>query len=107
MNEDGNMVLAYIVCKDSLEAMGIGRHLLQRHLVACVNIFPIQSAYWWEGEIVEDNEAVLIAKTVDGKFDAVKREVLDLHSYSVPCILKLPVMAVEETYLTWLRGEVK
>ncbi len=107
MSDDRNMVLAYIVCKDTQEAKAIGRHLLDQRLAACVNIFPIESAYWWEGQIVEDSEAVLVAKTVATNFEAVKREVLAHHSYEVPCIIQLPVAQAEDRYLCWLRSEIR
>ncbi|MGQ9674980.1 MAG: divalent-cation tolerance protein CutA [Chloroflexota bacterium] len=104
---DDSVVLAYIVCKDVAEAKAIGRHLLEQRLVACVNIFPIQSAHWWEGQIVEDEEAVLIAKTVNRNFETVQRAVLARHSYTVPCVIKLSVASAEDKYLAWLRGEVR
>ena len=107
MSEEQQMVLVYIVCKDLDEAKSIGRHLLEKHLAACVNMFPIESAYWWEGAIVEDREAVLIAKTVANRCDALERHVLALHSYSVPCILRLPVSGVEKGYLGWLVGALQ
>jgi periplasmic divalent cation tolerance protein len=107
MSDDQSMVLVYIVCKDTREAKNIGRRLLDQRLVGCVNIFPIESAYWWEGQVVDDSEAALIAKTVVANFERVKREVLACHSYSVPCILKLPVAEVEDRYLCWLRSEIR
>lgn len=107
MSDDAIMILVYVVCKDVAEAKSIGRYLLERRLIACINTFPIQSAYWWEGQIVEDEEAVLIAKTVGRNFEAVKNEVLARHSYTVPCIIKLPVASAEDKYFNWLRGEIK
>ena len=107
MNDQQAIVLAYIVCRDVEEAKAIGRHLLEERLAACINIFPIESAYWWEGQIVEDHEAVLIAKTVEGSFEALKSEVLARHSYTIPCVLKLSVAAAEDRYAAWLRGEVR
>lgn len=107
MSDEQAMVLAYIVCRDIEEAKSIGRGLLEKRLAACINMFPIESAYWWEGQIVDDREAVLIAKTVERRFEALRAEVVARHSYSVPCVLKLPVAQVEDRYASWLRGEVR
>ncbi|MCL5957782.1 MAG: divalent-cation tolerance protein CutA [Chloroflexi bacterium] len=101
------MILAYVVCANIDEAKKISRHLLEQRVAACTNMFPIQSAYWWEGKIVEDAEAVLIAKTIDANFEKVKQAVLQLHSYSVPAIFSIPVGHVEEKYSKWLCGEVQ
>jgi periplasmic divalent cation tolerance protein len=100
------MVLIYVVCKDIDEAQRIGMELLQRRLAGCINMFPIQSAYWWEGQIVQDHEAVLLVKTLERQFSVVQAEIIKLHSYSVPAVLKIPVDAVEPRYFGWLKNEV-
>ncbi len=100
------MILVYITCKDKEEAEKISKHLLEKRLVACSNMFPIDSFYWWEGKINEDNEVVLIAKTLEEKFEEVKKEVKKIHSYEVPCILKIKAEGNEE-YLKWVENEVR
>ncbi len=40
------MVLVYIGCRDRDEARAISRALLDRRLVASVNMFPLESMYW-------------------------------------------------------------
>lgn len=81
------MTLAYITCKNEKEAKKISLHLLQKKIIACSNMFPIKSMYWWEGKIASDKEFVIIAKTRD--FEAVKKEVEKIHSYDIPCIIKI------------------
>lgn len=101
------MILVYVVCADVAEAKKISRYLLEQRVAACTNMFPIESAYWWDGKIVEDSEAVLIVKTVAANFERVKQGVLTLHSYAVPAIFSIPVGHVEEKYSSWLCGEVR
>lgn len=101
------MILIYVVCANMEEAKRISTYVLEHRLAACTNMYPIASAYWWEGKIVEDNEVVMIAKTVPDNFDKVKDAVLKLHSYQVPCIISIPVERVEPKYLRWLQGEVR
>jgi len=95
------MILIYITTKDKAEAKNISKHLLEKKLIACANIHPIESMYWWENKIQEDNEVVIIAKTKDENYEKVKKEVKKLHSYDVPCVLKIDAEANEE-YTDWV-----
>ena len=100
------MVFVYITCKDKEEAKKISRQLLEKRLVGCTNSFPIESSYWWEGKIVDDGEYLILAKTIKENYDKIKKEVRDIHSYSVPCICMIDALANEE-YNIWLNKEVK
>lgn len=97
------MEVVYTVCANEDEAKAISKTLLEQKLCACVNIITnMQSMYVWEGEIVEDNEVVLLIKTIPQNFIRVK-EVIELeHSYDVPAIFALPVQKVSDKYLNWM-----
>jgi len=98
-------VLAYITAKDKPQALSIGRALVEERLAACVNVIDnMTSIYRWEGEISEDCEAVLIAKTSSDKFDALTERVKELHTYSCPCVVSIPVLGGSKDYLDWLGG---
>ena len=84
----------------------ISKDLLEKRLIACVNIHPIESMHWWKGKIREENEVVIIAKTVDKNYSEVKKEVKKIHSYSAPCILKINAEANEE-YDKWIEKEAQ
>jgi periplasmic divalent cation tolerance protein len=99
-------VIAYITNPTIKEARKIARHLLEKRLIACANIFPISSLYWWEGEIAEGNEFVLLAKTSDFNFEKVIDEVEKMHSYDVPAIIRIPVSS-NSKYFDWLTGEIE
>ena len=62
--------------------------------------------YWWNGKIKDNKEFVIIAKTKEKNYEKIKEEVSKLHSYDVPCILKLNAEA-NESYDKWVDGEVK
>lgn len=99
------MILVYIVCRDREEARRIARVLLERRLAACANMFPIESLYWWQGRIVEDNEHVLIAKTRPECYSSLAELVKSVHSYEVPAIIRLPVAEADTQYLAWISAE--
>ena len=101
-----NFIFIYITNPTKEEAKRIARHLLERKLIACGNIFPINSLYWWEGKIADENEFVLIAKTIEANYEKVKNEVEKIHSYQVPCIIKIPVSS-NKKYFDWLKGEIE
>ena len=90
------------------EAKRIGQELLSERLVACVNIIDhMRSMYWWEGGIQEDKEVILIAKTKDSLVTEVIEKVKSLHSYDCPCILSLPILDGNKTFLDWIHQETR
>jgi periplasmic divalent cation tolerance protein len=98
------IIFAYITAKNKSEAKKIGKALLQERLAACVNIFDnMSSMYWWEGKIEEASETVLIAKTTKELFPKLSEKVKLIHSYSVPCILQIPVTDGNSEYINWLK----
>jgi periplasmic divalent cation tolerance protein len=100
-------VFIYITCRDKEEAEKIGRHLVEKKLAACINIFPeMHSVYWWEGKVESAEEAVLVVKTSKKLADKVTEEVRKLHSYSVPCVIALPVVSGNPDYLKWIGESV-
>lgn len=102
------MEVIYTVCSSSEEAKLIGKILVQEKLCACVNIFPaMQSIYFWEGNIVEDEEAVLLIKTHKDLFDKISKKIKSLHSYEVPCVFSLSVNNVTEDYVTWMNHVIE
>jgi periplasmic divalent cation tolerance protein len=99
------ITLFYVPCPSEEEALRIARHLLDARLVACANIAPIRSLYWWEGAIAEEGEFVLVAKTLPPHADAVEAAVRQLHPYTVPCILRLTAEANED-YAAWMEAQI-
>lgn len=99
------MAIAYITCKDRKEAEKISLHLLRKRLIACANIFPIRSMYWWNGKIAKENETAIIAKTSNKNFKKMANEARKLHSYSIPCILRIDA-AANRDYGAWAEKEL-
>lgn len=100
-----NLRLVYITTKNKQEAKSIGKKLVEEKLAACVNIVDgMESIYRWEGEIVEDNETILIAKTPYHNVKELSDRVKELHSYDCPCVISLQLSEQEgnEEYQHWL-----
>ena len=58
--------------------------------------------YTWQGEIQAESEWQLVIKTDLAKFEALKTKVQELHSYEVPEIIAIPIIAGSDAYLNWL-----
>jgi periplasmic divalent cation tolerance protein len=100
--------VVFITAPSIEEAEKIAASLLEKHLVACVNIFPeIRSLFWWEGELCKEKEVFLMAKTTTNLFDDIAQEVRGLHSYDVPEIIMLPIQAGTQKYLDWIKEVTK
>lgn len=100
--------IVYMTAKDKNEARKIGKELVQARLAACVNIVDnMNSMYWWEGEVQDDHEAILIAKTKESLVSELIKKVKSIHSYSCPCIISLPILEGNKDYLNWLQKETK
>ncbi len=98
----------YITTSSADEARRIGRKLVEDRLAACVNILEsMHSIYWWEGQVQDGQEAVLIAKTTQPLVPALTERVKALHSYSVPCVVALPIVAGNGEYLDWIFRETR
>ena len=90
------------------EATSIARNLVEKELVACVNIISgVRSIFRWEGTVAEEQEWLLMAKTVSQAFGSVAAAVKANHSYSVPEIIALPIGQGTDDYLTWVREMTK
>lgn len=101
-----NMILVYITNPSKNEARNIAKHLLEKKLVVCANIYASESLYRWKGKIADENEYTIIAKTIDEKFELVKKEVEKIHSYAIPCVIKIPASS-NEKYRDWLDKELQ
>jgi periplasmic divalent cation tolerance protein len=98
--------LVYMTASSRDEARKIGRALVEERLAACANVIDgMDSTYWWQGKLTEDREAVLIAKTRAELLPALTERVKALHSYTVPCVVALPILAGNPAYLEWLGAE--
>jgi periplasmic divalent cation tolerance protein len=101
-------VFVYTTYPSIVEAEAAGRTLVERRLCACVNILPgMVSLYWWQGKIDRGDEVVMIIKTRASLAEAVRAAVRQMHSYTTPAILVLPIETVDADYHAWIVEETQ
>jgi periplasmic divalent cation tolerance protein len=87
-------------------AKKIAQALLEQQLAGCVQMVgPVKSMYRWKGEIETAVEWQCWIKTRRAKYEAVAEVIREHHTYEVPEILAIPVVAGAEPYLRWLASE--
>ena len=89
------------------EAEAIATSVVNSHLAACVSLVPINSIYTWQGKLHQEQEWQLLIKTDLLLFQTLEAKIRELHSYQVPEIIALPIVAGSEPYLQWLSEQVK
>lgn len=89
------------------EADEIAESLIQAKLAACVNLLPVFSIYTWQGTIHRDEEWQLLIKSERSRFDELEAKIRELHSYDVPEIIALPIVAGSQPYLQWISSQVQ
>ncbi|GGD14038.1 divalent-cation tolerance protein CutA [Aquisalinus flavus] len=98
-----DLIAVHVTTSSEDGAEKIARAVLNARLAACVHISEITSQYRWQGKIEEDTEFLLVMKTMGGAFDPLARLVMEHHTYDVPEIIALPVVAATKGYAEWVR----
>ncbi len=94
-------LLFYLSFPDEPSAHRTADHLLEQRLIACANIFPVSSAYWWQNALQREGEWVAVLKTRPELEAAVERTAQKMHPYEVPCLLRFEVRA-NTAYEEWI-----
>jgi periplasmic divalent cation tolerance protein len=105
-------IVVLSTCETEEEAVRVARHLVEKMLAACVTILPqARSVYRWpdktgKTKIEDAAEFVLLIKSRRDLFDALRAEIVKIHSYELPEVIALPVVDGSAEYLAWLDREL-
>lgn len=101
-------VAIYTTFSDFDEAKKIARRLIEKKLVACVNLIPnILSIYPWKGKIEESNEIIMWCKTREELVEEIKSLIENHHSYDLPAFAVYRIKSGSKAYLNWITDETK
>ena len=81
--------------------------LLDARLAACLQYYPIKSAYVWEDEIQQDDEILLLIKTKSSLFSNIEKIINEVHSYEEPELIMTPIEDGSRGYLNWVNNVTK
>ena len=101
------MILIISTIHKKENAVKIGQGLLKERLIACYNLFPVESAYWWKGKLLEENETLVLLKTRASNFEKVERYIKDNSGYEVPEVIAVAPEKVNLSYLKWVDEETE
>ncbi len=100
-------VIIMVTCASAKEARRIANCVLAKRLAACANIVDgVGSKFWWKGKVASAKETLVMMKTSKANFKKIENEVKKLHSYEVPEIIAVPIVAGSKEYLKWIEGSV-
>lgn len=100
-------IVVFMTAANREEAGRLAEMLVGKRLAACVQILPeMESVFRWQGKVERQREVLLVAKTIEAKFEGLEKEVRALHSYETPEIVAFPLTAGSGSYLEWLRTSV-
>lgn len=99
-------ILVFVSVGSLSEAKEISYQLVEKRLAACIGVLRQNVVYRWEGKITEDEEYLLIIKTIKEQFVTLQKTILEKHSYEVPEIISLEITDGYQKYLEWLTDSV-
>jgi periplasmic divalent cation tolerance protein len=100
-------IVVLITTPKTEESAKIADKLIREKIAACVNIIPqVNSIFWWENKIDKEDESLLVIKTKKQLLSKLITLVKEIHSYSVPEIIALPIIGGNEDYLNWIDESV-
>lgn len=103
-----DIIVIYCTVPDKKIAKNITKILMKHKLAACVSIVDkVQSIFSWDGEVCQEKEFLMIIKTRRSNYGKIKLVIEDLHPYTVPEIIALPIVDCSEDYLKWLVKETE
>jgi periplasmic divalent cation tolerance protein len=101
-----DVLLVLCTCPDEASAAQLARALVEEGLAACVNRLPgVRSTWRWEGAIQDASEVMLVIKTVEARFEALRERLVALHPYELPEVIAVKVAAGLAPYLRWIEAE--
>lgn len=103
-----DIIVIYCTVPSKKLAKDITKVLMKHKLAACVSMIDnVKSVFSWDGEICEEKEILMMIKTRRANYGKVKLVIEDMHSYTVPEIIALPIVDCSEDYLKWLVKETE
>lgn len=101
MNTDYCVV--YCTCPEEETAEQLSQLLLEKRLVACINILPnVTSHYIWKSNLQTGSEVLMVMKTTQSNLQKLEKTILAVHPYEFPEFIAMPIIYGNRDYLNWV-----
>jgi len=102
-----DLTIILCTCPDEAAGSSLANGLVEAGLAACVNILPsVRSIYRWQGQLQDEAEVLLIAKTLAERFDQIEAWLEEHHPYDVPEVVGISADSVSGAYMRWIEESV-
>jgi len=102
----GGYGVVLVTASSQQEGEAIAQALIEAQMAACVTLMPVHSIYTWQGQMMKEQEWQMVIKTDLTQFPRLEQKIRELHSYEVPEIIALPILAGSKPYLQWISDNV-
>ena len=103
-----DIIVVYCTVPNKKTAKEIANTLMRHKLAACVSMIEnVKSVFSWDGEVCEEKEILLMIKTRRANYGKIKIYIEEVHPYTVPEVIALPIVDCSEDYLKWLVKETE
>ena len=100
------MVFIYTTCANTEEAKVLGRLIIDKKMGSCVDYWPINSMYNWEGDMKEVSQIMIVITTLESKLEEVNDLISKHHSYSIPLIAGVDIRRMNRAYKEWMTEKI-
>jgi len=102
-SSEPTLIVIMTTLPDVNQAQDLAKILVEEKLAACVQVMPsMTSTYIWKGELCHESEHLVLIKTLQANYEALRSRLRSLHAYETPEIIAIPVIAVDQDYLNWV-----
>jgi periplasmic divalent cation tolerance protein len=103
MNQEAKLIVVLTTFPEEERARAAARELIESKLAACCTLVQGTSLYWWQDNLTEDKEVVMLIKTLLSLYPDLENKLREIHPYKVPEILALPVISTNKDYSDWIK----
>jgi len=82
------------------------KRLIEKKLIACAQLTPVESLYLWKDKLENSKEVIMQAKTIQAKWQGILETVKASHPYELPEIIATPIIEIDKSYLLWMLSEL-
>jgi len=101
------MIVLVTTLHTKADAARIGRGLLEKRLIAGYNLWPVESAYWWAGKIIEENGVMMTMKSTIRWFDDIVEYLKVESGYELPDLVALDSEKIDPSYQKWINDVMR